>query len=116
MTQLAESLERRVQPRLRQEHPCLLLVGERRHLGIVRDISAWGLFVQTPGELPPAADTIVALRTPEGKRLILKTSVPHCRQVSHSLASHTSGGVGLRIQNPPAAYLRWVESLSEDPS
>ena len=68
MTQLVESLERRVQPRMRQELPCVLLVEGCRHRGMVRDISAWGLFVQTPGELPRAADAIVAFRTPEGKR------------------------------------------------
>jgi hypothetical protein len=114
MTRLVESLERRDQPRVRRELPCALLVEGRRHRGFVQDISAWGLFVQTPGELPPGADAIVDFRTPEGRRFVLEASVPHRRQVSLSLASLGARGVGLHIQDPPAAYLRWVEGLSTD--
>ena len=66
------------------------------------------------GELPPGADAIVAFRTPEGRRFVLETSVPHRRQVSLSLASLGARGVGLHIQDPPAAYLGWVEGLSTD--
>jgi hypothetical protein len=112
MTQLLESLERRDQKRLRRELACVLLVDGCRHRGLVRDISAWGLFVETPGELPHGSDVVVAFRTPERERFVLETSVPHRRQASHSLASHAGDGVGLRIQDPPAAYLRWVEGLS----
>jgi hypothetical protein len=116
MAQFVESLERRDQPRIRRELPCTLQVEERRLRGLVRDVSAWGLFVQTPGDLPPGSDAIVAFRTPEGQRFVLETSVPYRRQVSHSLAALSAGGVGLRIQDPPAVYLRWVEGVSADES
>ena len=106
-----ESLERRNQPRLRRELPCTLLVEGRRHRGLVRDISALGLFVETPDPVPPGADVIVELRIPEGRRFVLETSVPYRRPVSQSLASHTTGGVGLHIQDPSRAYLRWVEAV-----
>ncbi len=95
MRQMLESLERRDQPRVRQEFPCSLLIGGRRHRGFVQDLSVRGLFVQTPGELPPGADAIVAFRTPEGRRFVLETSVPHRRHVSLSLASLGARGVGL---------------------
>jgi hypothetical protein len=114
MTQLLESLERRDQKRLRRELACVLLVDGCRHRGLVRDISAWGLFVETPGELPQGSDVVVAFRTPERERFVLEASVPHRRQASRSLTSHSADGVGLCIQDPPAAYRRWVEGSSAD--
>jgi len=115
MRQLLDSLERRDQPRVCRELPCTLLVEGRRHRGIVRDLSAAGLFVETPGAAPPGAEVIVALRTPEGRRFVLETLVPYRRPVSHSLAFHSSEGIGLCIQDPSMAYRRWVEGVSADP-
>jgi hypothetical protein len=111
MGRLMESLERRNQPRVRRELPCTLLVEGRRQRGLVRDISAWGLYVQTPAPVPSGADVIVELRIPEGRRFVLEASVPYRRPVSHSLASHSTEGVGLHIQDPSRAYRRWVEGV-----
>jgi hypothetical protein len=114
MARLAEALERRDQPRVRWELPCALLVEGRRHRGLVQDLSAWGLFVRTPGDLPPGADAIVTFWTTEGRRFVLEASVPHRRCVSLSLDSHSPRGVGLHIQDPPTAYRRWIEGLSRE--
>ena len=111
MTRLLESLGRREQRRVRREFPCTLLVGGSRHRGLVQDVSARGLFVQTPSELPLGADAIVAFRTPEGRRFVLEASVPRRRQAALSIGSNLPGGVGLLIQGPTTAYLRWVEGL-----
>ena len=116
MRRLVESLERRDYPHARRELPCKLLVNGFRHRGIVRDFSAQGLFVETPGELHQGACAIVSFRTPEGRRFVLEATVPHQRPVSLGLASHTSGGFGLIIQDPPGAYLRWVEAVNADGS
>jgi hypothetical protein len=116
MAQFADWLERRDQPRTRRELPCTLLVEERRHRGLVRDVSTGGLYVQTPGDLSPGSDAIVSFRTSDGQRFVLEASVPYRRAVSHSLAAHSPGGVGLRIQAPPAGYRRWVEDAAADGS
>jgi hypothetical protein len=114
MRRLVESLERRDHARTRRELPCQLLVNGLRHRGIVRDFSAQGLFVETPGELYPGACAVVSFRTPEGRRFVLEATVPHQRPVSHSLTFHTSNGFGLCIQDPPGTYLRWVETENVD--
>jgi hypothetical protein len=114
MARLAEALERRDQPRVRGELPCALLVEGRRHRGLVQDLSPWGLFVRTPGDLPAGADAIVTFWTSEGRRFVLEASVPHRRCVSLSLDSLSPRGVGLHIQNPPTAYRRWIEGLSRE--
>ena len=111
MAEFVEALERREQGRIRQEFPCVLLVDGCRYRGLVQDVSAQGLYVQTPGELPTGVDAIVTFRTPEGRRFTLETSVPHRRQLSHSTASLGTGGVGLHIQHPSRSYLRWVEGV-----
>jgi len=116
MGQFVDSLERRDRPRVRRELPCTLLIEERRHRGLVRDLSTGGLFVETPGDLSPGSDAIVSFRTPEGQRFVLETSVPHRRAVSHSLAAHSAGGVGLHIQAPPARYRCWGEDVAADGS
>jgi hypothetical protein len=112
MGRLLESLERRIRPRTRQELPCSLLVEGRRHRGVVRDLSAFGLFVRTPGAVPRGADVIVSLSTPEGRRFVLETSVPRRAPVSNSLAFLTTEGIGLRIRNPSVAYRRWAEDVT----
>jgi hypothetical protein len=68
--------------------------------------------VETPGAAPAGADVIVTLRTPEGRRFVLETSVPYRSQPSQSLAFLSSEGIGLRIQDPSKAYRRWVEDVS----
>lgn len=109
MRRLMEALERRDQARRRRRLPCSLLVDGRRHGGVVRDLSPGGLFVQTAAELPAGTGAIVWFRTPEGERFVLEATVPHRRRVPRSLTWATSGGVGLCIQDPPKAYLRWAE-------
>lgn len=116
MGRFTEAFERRDQPRLRRELSCSLLIEGRRHRGLVRDISGWGLFVQTPGELPPGSDAIVAFRTPEGRRFVLEATVPHRRALSHSTAALSDGGVGLHLQDPPMTYRRWVEDVATEGS
>jgi hypothetical protein len=116
MGRLMESLERREQPRVRWELPCTLRIEGRRHRGLVREVSAWGLFVQTPEPLPPGSDVIVELKIPEGRRFVLEAKAPHRRPVSHSLAAHSTEGVGLHIQDPSRAYRRWVGELGSSES
>jgi hypothetical protein len=109
MGRLLESLERRGQPRVRRQLSCTLLVGGRPHRGVVRDLSACGFFVRTAAAVPPGARVIVSLPTPEGGHFLLATSAPHRSQVSHSLARLSSDGIGLRVEDPSAAYRSWVE-------
>ena len=113
MGRLLESLERRDQPRVRRQLPCTLLVGGRPHRGVVRNVSACGLFVRTAAAVPPGARVIVSLPTPEGRHFILATSAPHRSQVSHTLAGLSSDGIGLRVEDPSADFWSWVESAAD---
>jgi hypothetical protein len=114
MADFVEELERRGQRRIPQEFPCVLLAEGCRYRGLVQDVSPRGLFVQTTGDFPAGVNAIVTFRTPGGRRFTLETSVPYRRQLSQSVALLGAGGVGLHIQDPSSAYLRWVEGVRGD--
>ena len=46
----------------------------------------------------------------------LEAWVPYRGPVPQSLATHVSPGVGLRVDDPPDAYLSWVESTGASAS
>jgi hypothetical protein len=110
MKQLVEALERRGHPRVQRRLPCTLLVDGCVHRSSLWDLSAGGFFVATGAELHPGAGGVVAFDTPEGERFVLEVSVPHERRIARSLAGLLGSGVGLCVEGPPPAYLRWVES------
>jgi hypothetical protein len=85
-------------------------VDGRVHRASLWDISVRGFFVTTGAGLCPGAGAVVAFDTSEGERFVLEVSVPHKRRVSRSLADLLPGGVGLHVEEPPPAYLRWVEA------
>lgn len=113
---LSDALERRDHPRIRQQLACKLLVDGRSQSGVVRDVSASGLFVWT--RRPPARrqDLVVSVRAAEGSRFVLEARAPRLSQVANSLAAVDLPGVGLRIEDPPPAWLSWVEGAQEDAS
>jgi hypothetical protein len=105
---LAQDLERRHHPRLRRRLACKLLVDGRERSGVVRDLSAGGLFVWTRRPMAPRQAVVVAFAAPEGTRFVLEASASRRSQVANSLAATDLPGLGLHIQAPPAHYLSWV--------
>ena len=91
----AGSVDRRRAERTRRRMACSLWVGQRRHTGIVLDISATGLFIQTSASPPPNS--------------VVKAVPPRLITVAH-------GGLGLRIENAPEAYFTLVASLQDPDS
>lgn len=108
-----DDLERRNHRRVKRQLRCELLVDGRTRQGVVRDVSAGGLFVHTRRPLAKPEGLIVAIHTAEGPRFVLQASEQRCTRPPHSLAEHTLPGTGLRLQDPPAHYLRWVEESGE---
>ena len=110
MRQLVRALERRGHPRVEWRLPCKLLVDGRVHHSSLWDVSVCGFFVTTGARLRPGTPAVVAFDTPDGEHFVLEVSVPHERPVAHSLSDLLPGGVGLHVEQPPPAYLRWVEA------
>jgi len=113
MERLLESLERRDEFRVTRQLPCKLLANGRIGRGIVRSVSSRGLFVENRDKLP-GTDFVVAFQGREARRFVLETFAAYRTGVSQGLSQLLSPGIGLRIQNPPSDYLRWVERASAE--
>ena len=111
MKQLLERLERRDHLRLKWQLPCKLLADGRCGRGIVRSVSSRGLFVENRDELT-GTDFVIAFRGPQAPPFILEAYAAYRSHVALGLSHLLSPGIGLRIQNPPPAYLRWVEHVN----
>jgi len=112
MGQLVDELERRDFPRLKKRLPCSLLIGGHCHEATVRDLSAGGFFVETDVDIRLGTGVIVTISGPDGARFLLETYAPRnpalLRQHPHPVQS----GVGLEVEDPPEAYLRWIEKFA----
>jgi hypothetical protein len=111
MNQLVAELERRDFPRARQRLPCSLLIGERCHPATVRNFSASGFFVETDADLNLGTGVIVTISGPDGERFLLETYVPRNPTLLRQHPEMVQCGVGLQVEDPPDAYLRWIEKF-----
>jgi hypothetical protein len=110
MAWLAEAFERRSHPRLRRPIPCRVQVPGQCRRGVVRDLSAGGLCVETQLDLPPDTPVVVALDLPVGEPLLLKGSTRRARPAALSLARVAPTELLVRLHEPSHAYLRWLEA------
>jgi PilZ domain len=110
MRHLTEELERRDHPRLRQRLPCSLLVDGKGYRGVVRDLSAGGLLLETDAQLEAGGGALVILETPGGAHFVLEGARPERRPIARSLCGATREATVLRIQYPPRAWLRYLEA------
>jgi len=100
------------EPRFRKRVPCTLRCSGRAHSGMVLNLSRGGLFVQTSAHVAPGKDVSVELnvssagrRIPVGARVVWRRIVaPQLRTVSHA-------GFGVRIENAPEDYFRFLSGV-----
>jgi len=91
--------------RVKRRITCELVVDGKRQSGIVLDLSATGLFVQTAVTSPVGKEVEVHLAaTRTTPALTLRTRVARGKRVPPQLLTAAGGGVGLRVINPPAAF------------
>jgi hypothetical protein len=116
MRRMDEAFERRDYFRISRRIPCALLEGGRRHDGVVREISPSCLLVQTSADLGEGAPVVVSLEMPGDGMTLLQAFVRERRAVARSLSSCTWADTVLKVDAPPAAWLRWVDAEIEKES
>ena len=104
-------MERRRADRARQRLTCELVIGGRRHPGIVLDLSRVGLFVQTSASPPPGERVRVKLRPPGRAEVELEASIARRYAVPARLVSVARGGIGLRVESTSDDFLQLVASM-----
>lgn len=103
-----------VAPRKKKRISCELRCGDRRHSGIVLDLSRSGLFVQTNAKPRPGSEVEIEFKVPGLKSaLALRGRVARAKLVPPQLLSVAQGGLGLTFRSPPAAYLEFIENLEK---
>ena len=105
-------MSRRAATRTKKRLTCAVVIDGSRLSGIVLDLSANGLFVQTSANPPPGAELGLELELPgEPERTLLVVRVARKKLVPPRLRSVVHGGLGLRIKSAPEAYFGYVAQL-----
>jgi hypothetical protein len=102
--------ERRIFDRMHYRVPCEYTHGGHRMAGIVTDISARGLFVETSHRIPSGTELKLVLRDPRGS-LELVGRVRREKRSHRSVRQVLSGGFGLRLDVVPEPYFKLLIDL-----
>jgi len=102
-------------PRKRKRISCELMLNGARYSGIILDLSATGMFVQTTVK-PGAGDGVTVKLKPPGRdrAISLETRVARKKLVPPQLLMAAQGGIGLAIVRPVPDYLDFIASLSPE--
>jgi hypothetical protein len=102
--------------RIKRRITCELLLDGRSYRGIVLDLSATGIFVQTEATPGPGERMRVRFHTAAGDEFEADAAVARRQVVPRELAGVVRGGLGLRIERPPESYFRLIgmEGTSEE--
>jgi len=106
-------MERRNEQRIRRRLSCELFADGHRYQGIVVDLSASGLFLQTDAALDPGTRVDVLLKGSRFPEVIVRAVVARRRLTPTLLASIIHRGVGLRIVEAPEAYFEALREFDE---
>jgi hypothetical protein len=101
--------------RIKRRVTCELMLEGRSYRGIVLDLSATGIFVQTEATPAPLARMRIRFHTASGEEFEADAAVARRQVVPRELAGVVRGGLGLRLERPPEAYFRLIgmEGISE---
>jgi Tfp pilus assembly protein PilZ len=102
----------RVAKRARRRLACRIVVARQRFSGVILDLSASGIFVQTNAKPRPGDPVSLELSVP-GQRepLRLEAQVARVKVVPPRLVAVAQGGLGLRITNAPEGYFDFLTSV-----
>jgi hypothetical protein len=103
-------VERRVFTRLPYRIPCEFSYGGAKLAGIVTDISARGIFVETSNRIPTGTELCLVLRDPRGSFEVTGQVMRERR--SHRSARHVrASGLGIQLAVVPEPFFRLLLEL-----
>ncbi len=101
--------------RARRRLACRLVVGRQRFSGVILDLSASGIFVQTNAKPRPGEPVSLELSLPDQRApLRLEAQVARLKVVPPRLVAVAQGGLGLRITNAPEGYFTFLTAILPD--
>jgi Tfp pilus assembly protein PilZ len=104
-------MDKRAAPRHKRRITCELRYDGRKASGIVLDLSASGLFVQTSARPEPGSIVHLLLEARgDSAALDLRVRVARQRRTEPRLAALVPPGLGLQILDAPNAYFELIEA------
>ena len=102
-------MDRRRNRRIKRRIPCQVVVDGEAHQGIVLDLSARDMFVQTSATLS-RSEQVEVIFPADGQRpeITLRARVARRKQIPPRLVTITHPGLGLQILDAPPNYERMV--------
>ena len=104
-------MRKRVFPRVKRRVNCNLHISGERYVGVARDLSPRGFFVQTNATPPIGAKVVVKLRGTSGD-FEVEATVANRREIPRRLASVARGGIGCAVTTAPEDYFHFLWSIS----
>jgi hypothetical protein len=102
--------ERRIFTRLPYRIPCEFVHDGHKRGGIVTDVSARGVFIETSHRIPSGTELRLVLRDPRGA-FDLVGRVKREKRSHRSARQVLSGGFGLRLDVVPEPFFRLLLEL-----
>ena len=102
----------RVLDRKKRRLPCELRSAGQKWAGMVLDVSASGIFVQTSAKVRPGAALEMEVSVPGSPEpVLMSVEVVRIKNVPPQLRAVAQGGIGVRITSAPEAYYRFMQQL-----
>ena len=102
-------MEKRTRRRKKTSLPARFGAERPEKMGLITDVSERGIYVSTNSVLAKGSAVQVQVKVPGGEPMLLQGRVIRTRRVASALVMIATGGMGVRLDNPPAD---WRVSLS----
>jgi hypothetical protein len=100
--------------RTRKRLACTIECGDGRSTGLILDVSATGLFVQTGAKLDPGATVILEFEPPGSAETVrLSARVTRRKIVPVRLQSVAQAGVGVAVEDASEAYFSMIAAFQD---
>lgn len=104
--------ERRQLARVRKRLGCEIRARNHRHFGMVLNLSAEGLFIETSANIAPGTPVGLSLAVEHERiRFELQGRVARLVRTPASPARVARSGLGVKLEEPPASYRAFVAKL-----
>jgi hypothetical protein len=98
------AMEKRTRQRKKTSLPARFGAERPEKMGLITDVSARGIYVSTNAVLSKGSAVHVQVKVPGGEPMLLQGRVIRTRRVASSLVMITTGGMGVRLENPPPGW------------
>jgi hypothetical protein len=106
-------MEKRGRQRKKTHLPTRFGADRPERLGLITDVSNRGVYLSTNIVLAKGSPVQLQVRLPGGDDLQLAGKVMRARRVASALVTIATGGMGIKLENPPA-YWRVRLALPEE--